>query len=352
MSGSERDPSDLIDKVLHLEEQVRHQTWQINVLRGRLARYEAALSGSQATVSTQDRDLRYTFVSGPMLGCRVEDLVGRTDDDVMPPEGRETITGPKRDVLESGQAKRIEFAIDSPLGVRWIDLHVEPLRKEDGMISGLACTSVDVTDRKEGEAHLRLLLRELTHRSKNLLAVIQAMARQTARQAGSVDSFLNRFGARLQGMAASHDILVREGWYGASLNELVRSQLAAYVADESHVSIDGPDLVLKPEAAQNLGLALHELAVNAGKHGALLVPEGRVSVRWQRQSDGDKELIAFNWQERNGPKVKMRRKQGFGSIVIERNLERALGAQVTMDFDVDGLRTHILIPTDHFLAGR
>src|SRR5262249_49192076 len=153
---------------------------------------------------------------------------------------------------------------------RWHDLHIEPLLNDAGEVIGLACASVDVTERKEGEAHLRLLLRELTHRSKNLLAVIQAMARQTAHHAGSIDGVLSQFGARVQALAASHDLLVRESWYGASLAELVRSQLSGYLGGaQTQVSIEGPAIALKPEAAQNLGLALHELAVNAAKFGAL-----------------------------------------------------------------------------------
>ena len=117
-------------------------------------------------------------------------------------------------------------------------------------------------------------MRELTHRSKNLLAVIQAMARQTARHAGSTDGFLNQFSARLQALAASHDLLVRESWHGASLRELIESQLAAYHRQRRRADrLDGDPVALKPEAAQNLGLALHELAVNAAKFGALSVPQ-------------------------------------------------------------------------------
>ena len=124
--------------------------------------------------------------------------------------------------------------------MRWNDLHIEPLRNEAGDIVGLTCASVDVTERKEGEAHLRLLMRELTHRSKNLLAVIQAMARQTARHAGSIEGFLDQFAARLQALAASHDLLVRESWHGASLRELIQSQLAAYIGSgEAQIAIDG-----------------------------------------------------------------------------------------------------------------
>src|SRR5215831_3621819 len=138
----------------------------------------------------------------------------------------------KRAVLASGEAKRAEVPLEDAPGIRWHDLHIEPLRNEAGEVVGLTCASVDVTERKEGEAHLRLLMRELTHRSKNLLAVIQAMARQTARHAGSIDGFLIQFSARLQALAASHDLLVRESWHGASLREIIQAQLAAYMGGD------------------------------------------------------------------------------------------------------------------------
>lgn len=259
----------------------------------------------------------------------------------------------KREALASGQPRRAEVAIEDAPGARWHDLHIEPLRNDIGDIVGLTCASVDVTERKEGEAHLRLLLRELTHRSKNLLAVIQAMARQTAHHAGSIDSFLHQFGARQQALAASHDLLVRESWYGAALNELVRSQLSAYIAnDGKQIAIDGPPVALKPEAAQNLGLALHELAVNAARFGALSVPSGRVSITWDRHENSGGQSLVLDWREELGPKVKSRRKKGFGSMVIERNLARALDAEVNLDFDPDGLRCHIVIPASQILAAR
>ena len=179
------------------------------------------------------------------------------------------------------------------------------------------------------------------------------MARQTARHAGSIDSFLTQFGARLQGLAASHDLLVRESWYGASLSELVHSQLAAYVVGGAgRVSIVGPPVALKPEAAQNLGLALHELAVNAEKYGALSVPSGQISIIWDRREDAKGHALELDWCEKLGPKVKVRRKKGFGSMVIERNLVRALDAEVNLDFDPDGLRCHIVIPASQILAAR
>ncbi len=354
MSGVEDSRlADLQNERQRLEQQIDAQAQELSLLRARFARYETALRGSQVTVYTQDRELRYASISNGIAGHSVEEILGRTDEELLSPDCGAPIIALKREVLASGQSKRGEFALTEGPGARWHDVHIEPLRDDAGSVVGLTCASVDVTERKEGEAHLRLLLRELTHRSKNLLAVIQAMARQTARHTGSIDAFLSQFAARLQGMASSHDLLVRESWYGASLGELVRSQLAAYVErGQEQIVFEGPDVALKPEAAQNLGLALHELAINAKKFGALSVPDGRVSISWGRDGGGDKNAVALNWLEQFGPKVKPRRKRGFGSLVIERNLARSLDAEVNLEFKPDGVRCRIVIPASQVLAAR
>ncbi len=341
----------LQDECRRLEAQVSAQASELSLLQARFARYDTALRGSHVIVYTQDRDLRFTSISHPMLGRQIADILGSTDLDILPPEVGAAITALKRLALATGHSQRTEVALEESLGTRWHDLHIEPLRNNVGDIVGLTCASIDVTERKEGEAHLRLLLRELTHRSKNLLAVIQAMARQTARHARSIESFLSQFGARLQALAASHDLLVRESWHGASLVELIQSQLSVYL-ERGQVSIEGPDVVLKPEAAQNLGLALHELVVNAAKFGAFSTSQGRVAITWKRRADGADDALELDWQEQSGPKVKTRRKKGFGSMVIERNLALSLDAEVDMTFDPDGLRCHVAIPANQILATR
>jgi two-component sensor histidine kinase len=348
---TELDRLELENRQLH--DRVATQAWELGLLRARFAGYDTALRGSQVTVYTQDRDLRYTSISNSMLGRSVEQILGCTDAEILPRDGAVAMMAVKREVLSTGEAKRAEILLEDARGIRWHDLHVEPLRNEANEIIGLTCASVDVTERKEGDAHLRLLLRELTHRSKNLLAVIQAMARQTANHAGSIDAFLAQFGSRLQALAASHDLLVRESWYGASLGELIRSQLSSYLDGAVvQVTIEGPAIALKPEAAQNLGLALHELAINAAKFGALSVPAGRVSVTWTRRESAAGNALELDWREKLGPKVKTRRKKGFGSMVIERNLARALDAEVNLDFDPDGLHCRIVIPASQILAAR
>jgi two-component sensor histidine kinase len=336
-----------------LKEQVDAQAQELSLLRARFARYETALRGSQVIVFTQNCDLRYTSISNPMLGRSVDDILGRTDDDILPPVIGANIIAVKRETLATGEPKSVEIAVAEGPGTRWYDLHIESLRNDSGVIVGLTCVAVDVTSRKEGDAHLRLLLRELTHRSKNLLAVIQAMARQTARHSGSIDGFLNQFSSRLQALAASHDLLVRESWYGASLRELINSQLAGFIDHgEGQIALDGPEIGLKPEAAQNLALALHELVINAAKFGALSVPGGRVSISWSRRVPGDGGQIALEWREHHGPRVRPRRKRGFGSLVIERNLARSLDADVNLEFNAEGVRCQVAIPESQIVPGR
>jgi PAS domain S-box-containing protein len=313
--------------------------------RATIQRYEIALRGSNVTVLTQDRELRYTSISNPMFGREVKDILGHTDDDIIPAESLSAVKALKVAALATGTAKDNELRIHDGSSIRWLDLHVEPLRDAAGDIVGLTCVAVDVTERKEGEAHLRLLMRELTHRSKNLLAVIQAMARQTARHAGSIDGFLEQFSARLQALARSHDLLVQEEWHGVSLNELVRSQLAPYYDHStSQITLNGPTVMLRPEAAQSLGLALHELAINAVRYGALSAPSGRVSIAWTWQPQREPPVVEILWVESGGPAVGPPAERGFGSLVVERNLARALEADVDLSFGADGVSCRITVP--------
>jgi PAS domain S-box-containing protein len=310
-------------------------------------RYETALRGSNVAVYTQDLDLRYTAVSKPLFGIAVDDILGRSDEDVLPAESRAPIVALKRQVLEDGISKNGEFGIDK----RWYDFHIEPLRDVTGAIVGLTCAAVDITERKKSEEHLRLVMRELTHRSKNLLAVIQAMARQTARHTAGADGFLDRFAGRLQALACSHDLLVQQSWHGASLDELVRAQLAHYIErGNSQVTLEGPDVVLKPEAAQSLGLAFHELTTNAAKYGSLVEPKGRVAIQWRALPPSAGGGIEILWTESEGPKVAGAKNRGFGSMAVEQNLRRALDAEVELQFPAKGLRCRIVLPAGQLAA--
>ena len=322
-------------------------------LAAALQRYDTALRGSNVTVFTQDDKLRYTSISNQFLGRAVDDIVGRTDEEILPAANREAVIALKREALETGRPASSEVHMSGGVADHWFDLHVEPLRDLKGEMVGLTCAAVDITERKDGEAHLRLLMRELTHRSKNLLAVIQAMARQTARHAGSTTSFLERFSARLQALAASHDLLVQESWHGASLHELVRSQLGPYLdRDSPPVTYGGPSILLKPEAAQALGLGLHELATNAAKYGALSTQSGKVDITWRRLPPDAGSGIEILWSEHAGPAVTKPQRRGFGSTVIERHVASSLDAEVELKFEPVGVTCRITVPVTQFVVDR
>jgi two-component sensor histidine kinase len=218
---------------------------------------------------------------------------------------------------------------------------------ENGRAIRMVGTARDVTERKQREAHVRFLMREIAHRSKNLLAVIQAMARQTAVTAGSAHDFEQIFSARLQALAASHDILMDEDWHGASIDELVRTQVGHYV-DLIGTRIDpaGPDIMLKPEAAQNLGLALHELSTNAAKYGGLSNEDGRIEIRWDLKQD----RFRITWQEIGGPPVSPPAREGFGHKVVTRIVTLALEGKVDLRFEPSGLVWTLDIPDKYVLT--
>jgi two-component sensor histidine kinase len=218
---------------------------------------------------------------------------------------------------------------------------------EEGRAARIIGTARDITERKKREQHVNVLLRELVHRSKNLLAVVQAMARQTAAGSPSLEDFQRKFAARLQALAMAHDLLVSQEWRGACMNELARAQMA-YCLDMDCVDtrISGPSVMLKPEAAQNLGLALHELAVNALTHGALSRPGGRVELGW-RIDDG---RFFVEWREFGGPPAPDAPSEGFGHKVIKRLVAQALGGEATIGFPPDGFQWTLAVPAAQALA--
>ena len=213
---------------------------------------------------------------------------------------------------------------------RWIALQGRRYPASAGRAAEIIGTARDITSRKQRETHMHLLMREVTHRSKNLLAIIQAMARQTVKDSVTAAEFERRFSARLRGLAASHDLLAARDWHGAAVGELVRWQLGpALETAGGRIAIEGPDLYLNPEAAQNIGLAFNELASNATRYGALSGPEGRVEIGWSIDPDSAEDRrFRITWSESGGPEVREPRRTGFGHKVVERLTARALDGVV------------------------
>ena len=247
-----------------------------------------------------------------------------------------------------------EYRIVRPDGtIRWLSGRGQVVaRGTDGKAQRLVSIMADITDRKAAADHIQFLMREISHRSKNLLSVVQAIASQTGRSAGTVDEFQAHFSRRLQGLAASHDLLLHQDWKGAALADLTRDQVAPFVdVGNARLSIAGPDVFVTPQAAEAVGLALHELATNAVKYGALSIPTGQIAVSWAVDSkDTARTMLRLRWVERGGPVVTPPSRKGFGHVVFERIITRSLGGTVAMDFAPEGLSWELSIPTANLLS--
>ncbi|WP_165820313.1 sensor histidine kinase [Microvirga sp. KLBC 81] len=222
-----------------------------------------------------------------------------------------------------------------------ISLTISPVKDAQGEIVGASKIARDITDRKRAERLQQTLVHELNHRVKNTLATVQAIARQSFRS-GLLDSRAREiFEARLQALSRAHDLLTRENWDGAGIAAVVAQVLAPY--QRQRFEIGGPELRLTPRVALALTLALHELATNAAKYGALSAPMGRVAITWTVRP-GDPPQLALRWQEHGGPPVSPPAQKGFGSRLIERSLALELAGEVHITYEPSGLVCDVSAP--------
>ncbi len=255
------------------------------------------------------------------------------------------------------RAARGETVRDEELDIRFEDgtaitlvFEAAPIRDAAGRLQGAVCGAIDITERKRQQEHRELLLNELNHRVKNTLATVQSFAVQTLRTAPTLTDGRRAFEARLIALSKGHDVLTRENWQGAGLHEVVAEALAAYVGDGRHprVRFAGPEIRLRPKTALAISMALHELATNAVKHGALSSQAGRVDLGWV--IEGEPPALRLHWAETGGPPVVAPRKRGFGSRLIEIGLAQDLGGQVRLAFAPDGVSCAIEAPLDEIQA--
>lgn len=228
---------------------------------------------------------------------------------------------------------------------RWLVVDAIPQRRPGEVLpSGVFLLLIDVTERRRADEAQELLVREVDHRAKNALAVVQAVVRLT--DADTREGFLDAIEGRISALARTHTLLARSRWDGADFGTLVDGELAVY-RSAGRVVRGGPGLVLSAAAAQAVGMVLHELATNAAKHGALSVPAGRIAVSWSVAADGGLTLV---WEEAGGPPVAAPTRRGFGSRLVRGNVEGQLRGRATFDWRVEGLRVTIVLPPEHFKA--
>ncbi len=281
---------------------------------------------------------------------RREDLIGRPFFDAFPERGDRRVA--MRESFEralNGEANSLEklaFAIEKPKGSyqdRYWTCEQTPVRAAGGAIIGVMQHTRDVSSEVAAERMRNLISLEYDHRVRNMLAKVSAIARRTARSAATIQEFIADFEPRLLAMTRAHDLLVHGGWERLGLGGLVASELQPYAtSSEGQLHFDGPDVVLPSHVAQALGMALHELATNAVKYGALSRPGGHLDVIWSIGAiDGALRLV---WAETGMSGITDPQPSGFGSTIIDQILPAETGGSVTREFTPSGLVCSVEIP--------
>jgi len=236
-------------------------------------------------------------------------------------------------------------------GYRWTAARGVPLIDAAGNVTEWVGMNEDITGRKLSEEHAQLIMRELSHRTKNLLAVIASLARRTLDGSRDLGSQAGDFVERIHGLARSHDLLVRGDWRGVSLVDLVNSHLEPFGFEEKRILVEGPGIEIKPEAAQSIGLALHELATNATKHGALKTAKGKLSVTWRVEPEEGKPTLILEWLEASVATGGKPVVSGFGRPMLEQLVGTSVGGRTEYEVGNRRVTWKLAAPLESVLRG-
>lgn len=269
----------------------------------RTRRFDFALKALRRTPMSlfyQTPDLVYQWAENPPQGIETSDVLGKRDKDFLPPVAAQRLVDAKRATIETGTPQRFEIPITLAREVRWFDMWVDPDLGEANRVEGLFSTMIEVTAQKRREVQLRNLLREVSHRSKNLLAIILSLATQTARHSTTITGFITDFSGRLQAISRAQDLVTDRDWQGASLNDLIVKEVALFRGETPLlVRISGKDRVISPTAALYVGLAIHELAAHAARTRAWRHDPIAVAIK-QPSEHPNEEAIVLEWNARGG----------------------------------------------------
>ncbi len=278
-----------------------------------------------------------------------QELIGKSIDELLPSRHARAHKRYRDAYAASPEERPMGLGRDlSALRKDGVEFHCEvglkPLKSGEETFT--IATVVDVSERRLAQERDRLLSRELQHRAQNLLAVVQAIAKRTFASNGDADEAQEIFRGRLQALSAAHRALSRGEWKGAPLREIVKAEVSAF---GSQIELNGCELAVHADAAQNLALIVHELATNATKHGALSSSEGRVKVSGFVEKRNNRDLLVFRWIESNGKPVNPPDRKGFGTVILE-SVAKSFAEDVTLEFASEGLRYELAIALDRAAA--
>jgi PAS domain S-box-containing protein len=299
-------------------------------------------SSDDAVVSKDLNGIIATWNKGAerLFGYTAEEVIGKPVSILIPPDRQEEEPvilerirrGARVEHYETVRRRKDGSLVD-------ISLTISPIKNAEGSIIGASKIARDITERKRVEEHVKLLAQEVDHRSKNLLALVQATVHLT--QADTVHDLKAAIEGRIRALANAHGLLAQSRWAGADLHRLVTEELSPYCQDhELRARVTGPSQILKPDTAQSIAMMLHELTTNAVKYGALSAPAGTVRVEWSLAADG---RLVIRWSEAGGPAIKPPKRQGFGMRAIEKLARGELRGEVGFDWRGEGLACEIAL---------
>jgi two-component system CheB/CheR fusion protein len=338
----------VVDELTTVNDELAHRVQELTRVDSDL---KNLIESTQIATVFLDSELQVTNFTPAVtqLVHLVETDVGRPIADIKARIPIEELHEDVRRVLRTLAGSEHELTAPDT-GSRYM-VRILPYRRVDDFIAGVVITFVDVTAIARAEERQRLLLAELQHRVRNTLAVVRSIARRSAQTSTTVEEFSMHLDGRLNAFARMQALVTRDPEAGIDFEYLVVEELLAYHAREGEqLQLSGPPVALQPKPAEAIALAVHELATNAVKYGALSSPEGRIEVSWHIERGGDTPLLILDWIEKGGPPVQAPARRGFGSELLEQTLAFELKARTTLTFEPSGLRCHISIPaTPHLL---
>ncbi len=336
-----------------LEQEVERRTLDLTRSEDRLRFIVKAGRFGSWTLDLSDMRLVASDVCKENFGREVDDPFSYDELTAsVAPEDRERMRAAVEASIRERGDYDIEYRILTPRGeVRWLQIRGQTYYGADGRPLSMAGVSIDITERKRGEEHRALLAEELNHRVKNSMATMRSIAYQTLSNAGSLEEARVTLDARLQSLSAAHDVLTRESWEGATLGEIAEGALQPFrQKDGNRFKIGGPLVRLSPRHALAFVMALHELATNAVKYGALSKGTGRVILDWDVVDEPSPGRLWLRWEEIGGPPVTAPQRKGFGSRMIERALAAELGGVAEIDYRPRGVVCTVEAPLPDKLA--
>lgn len=313
-------------------------------LQMQLRALSASLGGRGVSVLHQDRNHVYDLAENLPDEWIGHGVIGHREADFLARPLAHRLIEAFDACLKSGQSQRLGFELADPIRRRQFQAQLLP--DADGVITIVT----DVTEERNRETAINELLREVSHRSKNLLAIVQSVAMQTARHSTTIQQFLDRFRGRLHALSSTQDLVTESNWRGTHLQSLVASQLARIGPTAlGNTRMTGENPVLGPNAALHIGLAIHELAANAALHGAL-AQAGAGHIWVDAKLSPDQSQLIIEWQETGAQNIKSRQPARFGTMVLEHVVPVSVGGEALFNVDADHVSYRLAIPADQFSA--